>query len=121
MAGSASLCCSIAARNCAVVQVLGDAEVGEGVDVGGLEPVVPRVQVRAGLAAQVRLDRVDVVAELLGVGDGVRLVPGRARWPPHGPVCDTKSLDARDCADRGGIGVVGLGCCCSGGCSGRGG
>lgn len=63
----------------AVVQVLGDAEVGEGVDVRVLEPVVPRVQVRAGLAAQVRLDRLHVGAELLGVGHGVRLIPGRAR------------------------------------------
>ena len=78
-AGSTCLCRSIAARNSVVGEVLGDAQVGEGVDVGGLEPVVPRVQVRAGLAAQVRLDRGDVVAKLLGVGDGVRLVPGRAR------------------------------------------
>jgi hypothetical protein len=61
----------------AVVQVFGDAEVGEGVDVGGLEPVVPRVQVRAALPAQVPLQGSDVVAEFLGVGDGVRLVPGR--------------------------------------------
>ncbi len=67
-----------------VVQVRGDAEVGERVGVGGLEAVVPRIQIRTRFPAQERLDGGDVVAEFLGVGEGVRLVPGRPFRPLPG-------------------------------------
>src|SRR4051812_21140784 len=65
IAGSACLCCSIAARKARSSRSRVTPRSGQGVDVGGLQPVVPRVQVGAALAAQVPLEGLDVVAELL--------------------------------------------------------
>src|SRR5690606_9845688 len=45
------------------------------------QPLVPAVQVTAVVVADVRLQRSDLVAELLGVGDGGCGVPGGAGRP----------------------------------------